>query len=64
MEGFEIKSITMGKYRRGSIIYHLLEHQTRRNYEMIIDHVHKNSITLRLVSNIKQFLVLMALNCS
>ena len=52
MEGLEIKSITMGKYRKASLIYHLLEFQTCRNYEMIIDHVNRNSITLRLVSNI------------
>ena len=63
MEGFEIKTISMGKYRRGSIVYHLLERQTSRNFEMIIDHVSKNTITLRLVSNIELVLILMALNC-
>ena len=53
MEGFEIKEITQARLRNSSIIFHFLELQTGRNFELYIDHVNKNSITLRLVSNIE-----------
>ena len=47
MDLVELKKITEGQKRRESLVYHIIETHTGKNFELATDHVHQSIITLR-----------------
>ena len=49
MDRYELKRITQGKFRKASLVFHVVDQKLRRNYELLVDHINSNSFTLRCV---------------
>ena len=43
MDHFELLKITEGKNRKQSLVFHIVDHQKEKHYELLIDHVCQNT---------------------
>ena len=47
MDNFELLNVTEGKNRRESLVFHVIETVKKRHFELLIEHVCQNTLTLR-----------------
>ena len=47
MDNLELKKVTQGEGRQASLVLHIFDIKNERNYEMVINHVCHDTLTLR-----------------
>ena len=47
MDNFILKKVTEGQRRKETLVFHIYDSTSDKNFELVIDHVNRNSITLR-----------------
>ena len=64
MDLFELKKITEGQYRKESLVFHVYEKKGEKHFELVINHISSNSISLRYFSKIwTLFFVTIIIRC-